>query len=381
MAYQLVAHEKDPIFMRLDRFRADKNPDKVNLGIGIYSDEEGQPFVPPSVQQAAKRIDTKNFNYVSMQGDTKFLNQIKKFILGETDSHVAVQQSAGGTHALRIAGRLLNSQGVNQFVWGTPSWGNYKNILDVENHVNFNHLDEAGDINFEAYKQAIETVKDPENTLFLLQGAQTHNQTGKNLTMEHLKKIVPILKKRNMWTMVDAAYIGLGEGFTEDLKPIRFLFESLEKVMVAVSFSKNASLYRQRLGGLFIKTSNNTHKDLVETFMQVEIRKTISNPPAFGAMLMRDVFENNLSGWMTDVDNMRASVEKRKMTLIKGLNGKIDYLKDCRGMFGIVQASEEQIETLAQNYGVYILPSGRINFSGIPMDSMDHLITAFDEVL
>lgn len=84
---------------------------------------------------------------------------------------------------------------------------------------------------------------------------------------------------------------------------------------------------------------------------------------------------------MQDVDQMRASVEIRKMKLINGLNGKMDYLKDCRGMFGIVQASEKKIETLVRDHGVYILPSGRINFSGIPMQSMGHLIESFDAVL
>lgn len=381
MNYQLLPREKDPIFMRLDRFRADKHPAKVNLGIGIYSDEAGNPFVPESIQQAAKNIDTRNFNYVSMQGDITFLEHLKNFILGDTHSPIAVQQSAGGTHAIRLAGKLLASQKVHQFIWGTPSWGNYKNILDVKKHIDFDHLDAAGDINFSAYKQALETAQDPENTLFLLQGAQTHNQTGKNLSMEQLQELVPIIKERNMWTLIDAAYIGLGEGFKADLAPIRYLFESLDKVMVAVSFSKNASLYRQRLGGVLIKTKNEAQKNLVETDLQVQIRRTISNPPAFGAMIMGDIFENNLSGWMQDVDQMRASVEIRKMKLINGLNGKMDYLKDCRGMFGIVQASEKKIETLVRDHGVYILPSGRINFSGIPMQSMGHLIESFDAVL
>lgn len=381
MNYQLQPLPLDPIFVRLNRFRADSHPKKINLGIGIYADEMGTSYVPPSIQQAAKRIDTSNFDYVSMQGDTYFLRQVKKFILGEDFFSVAMQQSAGGTHAVRLAGDLLRSQNINQFVWGTPSWGNYMNIMEVKNHIDFPHLNENGDINFLAYKKHLETVKNPKQTLLLLQGSQTHNQTGKNLTLDQLKELAVIIKEREIWTLIDAAYIGFGDGFEEDLVPVRYLFDVLDKVLLAVSFSKNASLYRQRLGTLLVKAKNETEKNLIETNLQVNIRATISNPPAFGSTIMSDVFKNNLLGWKNDVDAMRESVNKRRESLIDGLSGKLDYLSDCRGMFGTIQANKDQIEFLASHYGVYILPSGRINFSGIPVKDMKYLVESLAAVL
>jgi len=185
---KLQALPLDPIFVNLEKFRADKNPRKINLGIGIYADEQGRPYVMPSVQKAAKNLDCSNFNYTSMQGDTEFLDLVQKFVLGKTSDEVAQIQTVGGTHAVKLFGNLAKKWGLTKTILATPTWGNYRALLATPQFLEFPHLAEDGEVNFAGYLEILENLPDAESTILILQGGQPHNQTGKNLSLSQLRR-------------------------------------------------------------------------------------------------------------------------------------------------------------------------------------------------
>lgn len=386
----------DPIFMNLEKFRADKNPRKINLGIGIYADKQGKPYVMPSVVNSAKNLDCSNFNYTSMQGDTEFLDLVQKFVLGDVSREIAQIQTVGGTHAVKLYGNLAKKQGIENYILPTPTWGNYQALLLPEKNISFPHLMNNGEVNFVKYEDTIKDLDDAEKTCLVLQGGQPHNQTGKNLSLEQLKKLIPLINEKKLSVLVDAAYLGLGleikftpsgvEG--RDLEFVRTAFREINRVALAVSFSKNACLYRHRCGALFIKSLdskesglNFSPREILESHLQVDTRTTISNPPAFGAMVMKDIFVNNFENWLSEVSAMKKSIDSRRELLVNSLAGKVDYLKNCRGMFGVLQVSPEQIQELREKYAIYLLDSGRINFAGITVDSQNYLMESLREIL
>ncbi len=378
---KLQALPLDPIFVRLNEFRRDKNPRKINLGIGIYADEKGLPYVMPSVQQASRNIDTSNFNYTSMQGDTEFLDLVQKFIFGKISREIAQVQTVGGTHACKLFGNLMKKRGVENYILPTPTWGNYEAILAHKKIIKFPHLTPEGEVNFDEYLSLIKNLENPRKTVLVLQGGQPHNQTGKNLSFEQLREIIPILNKNSIQVLIDAAYLGLGLEISRDLEFVKTAFLEIENVALAVSFSKNACLYRHRCGALFIKASSPKSREILESHLQVDIRTTISNPPAFGAMVMKDIFQNNFPNWLKELSAMRESIDQRRDFLLNSLSGKLDYLRDCRGMFGVLQLSTQQIKELREKYGIYLLDSGRINFAGISETNRDYLVESFKKVL
>jgi aspartate/tyrosine/aromatic aminotransferase len=233
----------------------------------------------------------------------------------------------------------------------------------------------------------------PADSVLVLQGGQPHNQTGKNLSLEQLHEIIPILNKNNVQVLIDAAYLGLGLEISRDLEFVRTAFREINNVALAVSFSKNACLYRHRCGALFFKTGSaksrnslsgnylNQEKIVLESHFQKAIGQSISNAPAFGAMVMKNILKNNSREWLQELDEMRLAVDERREFLVNSLNGKLDYLRDCRGMFGVLQISPAQIIKLREKYSVYILDSGRINFAGISDTNRDYLVESLRQVL
>jgi len=387
----LQALPLDPIFIRLAEFEADKNPRKINLGIGVYADNYGNPYVMPSVVNSAKNLDCSNFNYTGMLGDLEFLKLTQEFVLGEFSQEIAQVQTVGGTHACQIYGEIMQKKGVENYILPVPTWDNYRGLFPAKKFIEFQHLTESGEINMQKYREILSAASAED--VFVLQGGQPHNQTGKNISLEQLREIIPILNKNSVQVLVDAAYIGLGLEISRDLEFVRTAFLEINNVALAVSFSKNACLYRHRCGALFLKTDSMKSRDplsgnylgqekiIIESHLQAAIGKSISNAPAFGAMVMKDILKNNSQEWLQELDKMRLALDERRNFLLNSVDGKLDYLQNCRGMFGVLQISTEQITELREKYAIYVLDSGRINFAGISETNREYLAKSLREVL
>jgi aspartate/tyrosine/aromatic aminotransferase len=369
----------DPTFALLDKYKADPREDKINLGIGLYSDREGNPFVFDVVKQALDQLDRNNFNYQPIGGNREFLELAAELFFGRDydKERLAMQSTCGGTQACRcfadLAVRVLHSPKVQL---GVPTWVNYYALFQGLEVETFEHLNSEGDINFQAHLEAAKRAD--EGSAFVLQGGLAHNPSGLNLSLEQLAELIDILEEKNMILFMDMAYFGLGEGLERDRKYIQMCFDRLERFAVGVSFSKNASLYEQRTGALFIKTVNISG---VETQLQKSIRETISTPPGFGQELITTLLRDYRKQWLKELDNVRQDIDDRRSSLLDLLSDKCQKLRKTRGMFGLLPLNLEQVVRLREEFGIYLLENGRINFSGIREKDIPYIGESIQKIL
>jgi len=361
----------DPLFRLLGEYKADARTKKVNLGIGLYSDDQGQPFVFPTIKEAFKEVDTNDFNYQPIGGNREYLQLTGKLLLGDLfdESQLAMQATSGGTQACRLFADLICvEQKGRELLVGMPTWGNHLAIFGELTIRKFEHKAEG-------YKKVLEEA--PEGSVLLLHGAKTHNPTGLNLTLEELQNLIAIIKDRDHFVFVDMAYLGMGEGMEQDREYVKLLFRELDNVACAVSYSKNASLYEHRTGALCVKTKQ---PKAVESQLQRIIRTSISMAPGIGQEIMINVLKNKKTAWLAGLETVRQTIEARKMALVEMLPAEFDYLKNCRGMFGLMPFTEAQIERLKAEFAIFMPSNGRINFGGIEVADIDYLVESMNTV-
>ncbi len=353
---------QDPIFQLLHEFIEDQHENKINLGIGLYSNAEGHPYVFPSIKKAFQEVDTDNFNYQPIAGNREFLNLSADLALDNPDhSYLAMQSTCGGTQACRLFNDLiLRHEGKKKILVGLPTWGNHFAVFKDMEPITFDHLNEKGEPNFSAYDQALQEATN--KSILLLQGGQTHNPTGKNLSLKQIQKLIPIINEKEIIVFIDCAYLGFGERFEEDRKYLKLCYLNIDNFAFGLSYSKNASLYEHRTGALFIKTKN---KEATESQLQQLARESISMSPGLGQEIIVNILKNNKEEWLQEVEEVREDIEHRKNSLLAQLPKEFSYLKNCRGMFGVLQLSPEKIQKLKEEFHIYISGNGRINFAGI----------------
>jgi len=361
----------DPTFKLFNQFKADPTPRKVNLGIGLYFDSEGRPFVLPSVKKAFMEVDTSDFNYQPIGGNREFLERSAEFFFGTEcgKEMLAMQATCGGTQAARCAADLMvNALEVPTIQIGMPAWVNYYALFGKLKISSFEHCDSEGKVNHQAHLKAAKEA--PEGSAFLIQGGLAHNPTGVNLSLEQLESLIEIVNEKKLLLFMDMAYFGLGEGINQDREWLRTCFDQAENFAVGVSYSKNASLYEQRCGALFVKSKN---AKAVESQMQKTIRETISVPPGLGQEIMLNILTNDRQKWELEVDEMRQDIDGRRAKLTSMLPEKFAGVADTRGMFGLLPLTEEQVRRLRAEFAIYLLDNGRINFAGVREKDLDYL--------
>lgn len=366
----------DPLFGLLSEFERDPNPDKLNLGLGVFVTEAGEPYVMPAVRQAMSELPHENNNYTPISGDPRFLRRAAEMVLGRAhdEERLALQAVCGGTHACSLFAALARRAGYADMLVPEPTWVNHRNIFSNFFKTAFPHVDDVGQVDAGAYRRHIEAVVKP--TVLLLHGGPTHNPTGVNLTLDQIRSLTDAIRSRPILVFIDFAYLGLGDGINEDAAFTRLLLDELDEVAVGVSFSKNATLYRHRTGVLMVKTKN---KETVESNLRQLMRASISTAPAFGQMTLNAVFDRHEPSWLRNIDEMRRSIDRRRGALV-AMAPSHAYLRSTRGLFGLLKISPKEIERLRREFSIYIPDGGRINFSGIRLDRIDHLIEALNTV-
>lgn len=372
----------DPLFQLLADYQADERPQKVNLGIGIYADSEGKPFVFKAVQEAVAQLDTNNFNYQPIRGNAAFLEGVLETFLPSADlSGTALQATCGGTHACRIYADLLlreakqADQQPPKLLVGNPTWGNHYAVFAGLNIIRFAHLDDQGRVHVAAYRQALEEAE--PGSVLLLHGGGTHNPSGLNLSLEDLDELIPLMREKSLSVFVDWAYAGMGLGLESDKAWVRKLWDGLEDVAVGISFSKNASLYEHRCGALLVKTE---HPEVIGSHLQQLSREMISMAPGFGQEIMSTIFVHHKQSWLEELEAVRQQIDERRNALIGQLPEAFAGLAQTQGMFGLLPLSPEQIETLKNDQAVYLPGNGRINFGGLRTADLDRVAAALSSI-
>jgi len=389
----------DPILGITEAFKADKDPRKINLGVGAYRDEHGKTYVLPSVKKA-EEIITKaagDKEYLPITGLAEFTKLAAKLAYGESsaplsENRVAVTQSISGTGALRIGGAFLarHYPHLKIIYVPSPTWGNHPPVfrdsgLEVRSYRYFDKenvgLDWAGLV--EDLKAA------PEKSIVLLH-ACAHNPTGVDPTPEQWKELSNLVKEKQLFPFFDMAYQGFASGSTtRDAFAVRHFVEQGHLVALAQSFAKNMGLYGERVGAFSLTTSSPEEKARVDSQLKIIIRPMYSNPPLHGAKIAGTILSTPelYSQWEGEVKGMADRIISMRDSLYNMLTndlktpGEWGHIKSQIGMFSFTGLNPQQAKALADRAHVYMTMDGRISMAGLNAGNLGYFAESVDSAV
>ncbi|OSI11013.1 aromatic amino acid transaminase [Neisseria zoodegmatis] len=395
--FQHVAfYPGDPILSLVETFNNDPRAHKVNLSIGIYFDENGKLPVLDSVRQAeVKRAATALPRpYLPMEGLDTFRRGVQNLLFGATnpalqENRIATIQTLGGSGALKVGADFLHRWFPNAKVYvSNPTWDNHKSIFEGAGFEvgTYPYYDPAtGGVQFEEMLAFLLHL--PEHSILILHPC-CHNPTGVDLTAAQWDAVLEIVQTRKLIPFMDIAYQGFGDDLDSDAYAIRKAVQMGLPLFVSNSFSKNMSLYGERVGGLSVVCPNEEEAALVFGQLKFTVRRIYSSPPAHGGYVAADVMNTpELSAqWQSEVyamrDRIRAMRQKLYDVLTRKVPGKnFDYFITQRGMFSYTGLTPEQVQRLQDEFAVYLVSSGRMCVAGLNESNIDYVADAFAEVL
>lgn len=386
----------DPILGLSTAYKADPNPLKIDLGVGVYKDEQGHTPILSSVAKAQQILLAKEDSktYITPQGVPGYIEGMLQLLLGKgskvmLEDRVAAVQAPGGCGALRILAELIKRCDSELTVWvSDPTWANHIPLignagLKIETYPYFNKADAS--INFDGMVETLAQVKSGD--VVLLHGC-CHNPTGADLTPEQWKTVLELAQKTGFIPFVDVAYQGFGDGLEQDAYGLRLLVENLPEVIIAASCSKNFGLYRERVGLAAMITANTQTRKAIQTQIQSIARGIYSMPPSYGGALVDIILsdESLRTEWQAEVEAMRTRMKTLRGLLVdklteKGAQRDFSFVKQQKGMFSYLCITPEQVQEMRNKHSVYFVDSSRVNIAGISKGNVDALATALVSVL
>ncbi|MCH7422608.1 amino acid aminotransferase [Shewanella xiamenensis] len=393
---QVVLAPADPILGLTDTFKADPRQDKVNLGVGIYKDEAGQTPVLQSVKKAEALLleQEKTKNYLGIEGVQTYNRVVQELLFGEgsdlvTSGRAATAQAPGGTGALRIAAEFLLRNTPSRTVWvSNPTWANHQNIfetagLTVKEYGYYNAS--AHDIDFDGMMTDLANAQ--AGDIILLHGC-CHNPTGIDLTLTQWELVANLCADKQLVPLFDFAYQGFGAGIEEDAAGLRLVASKVPELLVANSFSKNFGLYNERIGAVTVVAQN--ADEAVRAFSQVKrtIRANYSNPPAHGALIVSTILSDaSLKAlWVQELTEMRERIAEMRTLFVQSLKDEgvtqdFSFISRQNGMFSFSGLNKAQVTRLKDEFGIYIVGSGRISVAGMTKTNMPVICKAIAQIL
>lgn len=390
----------DPILGLTDAFKADPNPEKINLGVGVYQDESGVTPVLPSVIEATARVaaNEKTKSYLPIPGAPEYAAAVQRLLFGAEDEIVTGRRACtahtpGGTGALRVTGDFLKQNLPGAKLWLTnPTWANHPAIFaaaGVETG-SLPYFDPATNgLDFDSFHAALKEL--PAGDVVLLHGC-CHNPSGIDPTSEQWKPIADTLAVRGVLPILDFAYQGFGDGVQEDAGGLREFCRAGAELIVCSSFSKNFGLYRERVGAVTFVSADAETRATVESQMKRVIRTIYSNPPAHGAALVSTILDDAplAAQWEAELAEMRNRINGMRTLLVEklaaafaergGSAGDYSFIQQQKGMFSFSGLTKDQVAKLRDEHAIYIVGSGRINVAGVSEKNVDRLCAAIAAV-
>ncbi|MFP5596606.1 aromatic amino acid transaminase [Kluyvera sp. 142486] len=397
MFQKVDAYAGDPILSLMERFKEDPRSDKVNLSIGLFYDENGIVPQLKSVAEAEARLNAQPHGaslYLPMEGLNSYRHTVAPLLFGADhpvlqQQRVATIQTLGGSGALKVGADFLKSYFPDSGVWvSDPTWENHIAIFEgagfkVGTYPWFDS--ETNGVRYDALLETLNTL--PARSIVLLHPC-CHNPTGADLTNEQWDGVVEVLKARDLIPFLDIAYQGFGAGMEEDAYAIRAIAHAGLPALVSNSFSKIFSLYGERVGGLSIVCEDNETALRVLGQLKATVRRNYSSPPNFGAQIVAAVLgDAELKAmWLAEVEGMRTRILEMRQALVNVLkeempDGNFDYLLKQRGMFSYTGLSAAQVDRLRDEFGVYLIASGRMCAAGLNSRNVHRVAKAFAAVM
>ena len=397
MFKHLKAVSGDPLLALIVAHKQDTNPKKIDLGVGVYKDDNGATPILNSVKKAEaillEQEDSKS--YLGIYGAEEFEAIIQNLILGENSPLIASErirstQTPGGTGALKVAADFISANLKDARLWvSDPTWGNHQSIfnsagVEVKSYPYYDPK-----TNGLRFDDMMATLKaEAKEGDVLLVHACCHNPTGIDLQPEHWEILTDFVNERGLLPLVDAAYQGFGDGLDDDLAGLRHMAANVKNMLIANSFSKNFGIYRERCGGLSILAENKDEANAAFSIVGQAIRANYSMPPAHGAAVVYTIMSSPelKAEWEQEVTAMRNRINGLREKLVaklaaSGVSKDFSFIKDQRGMFSYSGLTLEQVRTLRNDYSIYIADSGRMSISGVSDDNIDYLCESIAKVV
>ncbi|WPP02293.1 amino acid aminotransferase [Pseudomonas sp. HR96] len=374
----------------MDAYARDGNPRKFDLGVGVYKDAQGLTPVLAAVKRAEQQLLEQQLSktYVNGHGDVAYGQLLTRMVLGDDSpllaaSRAGATQTPGGTGALRLSGEFLRHCLPGRGIWlSDPTWPIHESIyagVGLEVH-HYPYVGADNRLNVEAMLACLEQI--PQGDVILLH-ACCHNPTGFDLSHADWRRVLDVVKRRELLPLIDFAYQGFGDGLEEDAWAVRLFADQLPEMLVTSSCSKNFGLYRERTGALIVCASTESKLLDVRSQLASLARNLWSTPPDHGAAVVAQILGTPelKSLWADEVQTMRSRIAQLRRGLVEaleryGLDHRFGYIAEQRGMFSYTGLTPSEVQQLRERYSVYMVSNGRANVAGIDASRLDELAAA-----
>jgi len=386
----------DPILGLMAAFRADSNPNRIDLGVGVYKDEQGSTAVMRAVKLAERQLleTQQSKTYVGPAGAVGFNELAARLILGDElaaslSERRSTFQVPGGCGGLRLAAEVLNKSkpGARIFV-SDPTWANHIPLLgeaglQIETYPYYDYASHS--LRFADMMDTLRQAK--KGDLVLLHGC-CHNPCGADLNQQQWQAVRDLALENGFTPFIDLAYQGLGDGIDEDSYGVRLLASSLPELVIVSSCSKNFGLYRERVGALTVICETAAATRATASLVASTARGIYSMPPDHGATVVEIILADAAlrADWQAELTAMRERINGLRELLVtrlrqEGVAQDFSFIQREKGMFSFLGVSVVQVQTLVNDYSIYLVDSSRINVAGINAGNIDYLVQSLKKVL
>lgn len=386
----------DPILGLTEAFNADPNPNKVNLGVGVYQDGNGKVPVLKVVREAEERWHEKedSKNYLTQVGAPAYNAEVQKLLFGAgspliAEGRLVTVQAPGGTGALKIGADFLKRYSPNSTLYiSNPSWENHRALFEAAGFTvdTYSYYDpESHGLDFSGMIQALKGL--PAGSIVVLH-ACCHNPSGVDLSPQQWDAVADLFASSDLVPFIDFAYQGFGEGLESDAYGVRAFAQREIPCLIASSFSKSFSLYRERVGALTFLTTDKEEASRVLSQVKRVIRTNYSNPPSHGAQVVATVLSDPAlrARWEEELAEMRNRIHTMRTLFVqtlrdKGVKEDFSFIERQQGMFSFAGLPVETVRCLRSDYSLYIVDSSRICVAAMNEKNIGYICDAIAEVL
>jgi len=381
----------DPILGVTEAFVADQNPRKVNLGVGVYYDDNGKVPVLECVRHAeSERLKAvAPRGYLPIDGIAAYDKAVQKLVFGDESKNIVTVQALGGTGGLKVGADFLKRIAPDAPVWiSDPSWENHRQLFEAAGFTvsNYSYFDPSlHGVDFDAMQRSLNGL--PSGTVVVLH-ACCHNPTGADLTQEQWQKVLAIVKARGLVPFLDLAYQGFADGLEADAYAARLFAREVSPVFLSSSFSKSFALYGERVGALSVVTDGPEEAARVLSQLKRIVRTNYSNPPTHGGQIVATVLNNPqlMSLWDRELGAMRDRIKDMRKLLVDQVQQRVpgfdfSFVLKQRGMFSYSGLNKDQVHRLRVEYSIYAIDTGRICVAALNSKNVGYVADAIASVL
>ncbi len=381
----------DPILGVTEAFVADPNPKKVNLGVGVYTDDAGKIPLLDCVRRAEEQRlkNTPHRGYLPIDGLAAYDRAVQQLVFSEESKNIVTVQAIGGTGGLKIGADFLKSISPSAQVWiSEPSWENHRQLFEAAGFTvkSYPYYDaKTHGLDFAGMKRTLDGL--PAGSIVVLH-ACCHNPTGADLSNENWQSVLETVSSRGLIPFLDLAYQGFAEGLEADGHAARLFAGATTPVFLSSSFSKSFSLYGERVGALSVVTGSADEAARVLSNLKRVVRSNYSNPPSHGCQIVAAILGSSelRALWEKELGEMRDRIKAMRKRLVDAIHSRVpgsdfSFVLKQRGMFSYSGLTAEQVRRLRKEYSIYTIETGRICVAALTSKNVDAVADAIAKVI